>query len=80
MPPVTSTWEAEALKLAETWAKWDDSVYEMPSILSQKTDLIDIQKIILLNSLHSYHTYLTVTKMQSILRVYLFENQNYQIR
>lgn len=80
MPPVTSTWEAEALILAETWAKWDDSVHEMPSILSQKTDLIYIQKILLLNSLHSYHMYLTVTKMQSILKVYFFENQNYQIR
>ncbi|KYN11790.1 Leukotriene A-4 hydrolase [Trachymyrmex cornetzi] len=48
-----TTWEIECLKLAETWARWDDDIDDelsFISILYKKKDFCDIEEIVFLNT------------------------------
>ncbi|XP_011696167.1 PREDICTED: leukotriene A-4 hydrolase [Wasmannia auropunctata] len=78
--PMKTTWETECFQLAQAWANWNDNVDAMPSILLQRRNFCDFQKIIFLHNLYLFHAQLNKHKIQLILSIYPFDQQSHKIR
>ncbi|XP_071554351.1 leukotriene A-4 hydrolase-like [Temnothorax nylanderi] len=69
----------ECRKLAKEWVQWNETS-SIPSIILERRSLCDVQRELLLQYLYSFHTGLTKRKLKLILDIYIFDNDNGQIR
>lgn len=78
--PRLSIWETECHDLAARWIEWDETAYDIPVSLIMERNFCDLQKTLLLNSLHSFSANLSKNKMQLISNINGFNNHNGQMR
>ncbi|XP_071554027.1 leukotriene A-4 hydrolase-like [Temnothorax nylanderi] len=72
----TSAWEDGCFTLVERWINWDN--YNELPVTADEINLCDVQKIILLKYLYSFHKSLTIIKLKSFNN--RFFTQNVEIR
>ncbi|XP_071636292.1 leukotriene A-4 hydrolase-like [Temnothorax longispinosus] len=60
----TSAWEDSCFKLVKSWMNWDSND-EIPET-ADENNLCDVQKIMLLKYLYSFHKSLTIIKLNSL--------------
>ncbi|XP_077254592.1 leukotriene A-4 hydrolase-like isoform X2 [Temnothorax americanus] len=61
-----SAWENKCFILAKKWINWDIRVHDTPPMTADERNLCNIEKILLLNNLHSSHESLTTVKLYSL--------------
>ncbi|XP_024890725.1 leukotriene A-4 hydrolase-like [Temnothorax curvispinosus] len=69
----TSAWEESCFKLVESWMNWDSN-NEIPET-TDENNLCDVQKIILLKYLYSFHKSLTIIKLNSLNNRFFIQNE-----
>ncbi|XP_071580344.1 leukotriene A-4 hydrolase-like [Temnothorax nylanderi] len=62
-----SLWEHKCFSIVKKWINWDNRVHNIPPpVTAGDRNLCNVQKIILLNDLHSFHLFLTIEKLDRI--------------
>ncbi|XP_071580345.1 leukotriene A-4 hydrolase-like [Temnothorax nylanderi] len=62
-----SLWEHMCFSIVKKWISWDNRVHDVPPpVTADDRNLCNVQKIILLNDLHSFHRELTIEKLDRI--------------
>ncbi|XP_024868758.1 leukotriene A-4 hydrolase-like [Temnothorax curvispinosus] len=77
--PEMTAWHRECRELADEWVQFNET--SNLSILMERRSLCDVQKILLLSNLHTFHTSgLTEEKLKLISDFYIFDNDSGQVR